>query len=154
MKRYSFSSSLGDITLFGEGDALVSLTFGACEERETELPVFFLAERQIQEYLRGERREFTVPFYFTGTDFQKAVWSAVAKIPYGETWCYDEIAFAVGNPKARQAVGTAVGKNPLPLLIPCHRVIRKDGSLGHYAYGEDVKAELLRLEQKYCRKAV
>lgn len=101
---------------------------------------------QLREYFAGRRRTFDAPLDMRGTEFQRAVWSEVARIPYGETASYGEVARRVGKPGAARAVGAAVGANPLPILIPCHRVIGADGSLTGYGAGLDVKAGLLRLE--------
>ena len=103
---------------------------------------------QIKEYLKGERRDFTIPFDLQGTEFQKKVWNQLRKIPYGKTYSYQEIARKLKNPKAVRAVGTANGRNPLCMIIPCHRVIAADGSLGGYSGGLGIKTKLLKLEQK------
>ncbi len=101
---------------------------------------------QLREYFSRIRREFDLPLYTHGTDFQKAVWAELARIPYGATTSYGKIAQRIERPKAARAVGAAVGANPLPILIPCHRVIGADGSLTGYGGGLEVKAALLRLE--------
>jgi len=105
-----------------------------------------LALNQITEYLDGQRRDFDLPLDVRGTDFQRRMWAAVAGIPYGETRTYAEIAFAIGKPKAVRAVGAANGANPLPLVVPCHRVVGSDGSLAGYGGGLDVKRKLLEME--------
>lgn len=102
--------------------------------------------QQLTEYLHGERSEFTLPLDLRGTPFQVAVWNALRRIPYGETRSYSQIAEDVQRIKAVRAVGAANGANPIPVVIPCHRVIGKDGSLTGYGGGLPVKAELLRLE--------
>ena len=103
--------------------------------------------RQLLEYLHGERSEFTLPLDLRGTPFQLAVWNALCRIPYGETRSYADIAQDVDRAKAVRAVGAANGANPVAVIVPCHRVIGKDGSLtGYSAGGLSVKAELLRLE--------
>src|SRR6266568_8235044 len=101
---------------------------------------------QLVEYLRGERRVFALPLDLRGTTFQVSVWKALTHIPYGETRSYTELATIVKRPKAVRAVGTANGANPIPIIVPCHRVIGKDGTLHGFRGGLDVKAELLRLE--------
>lgn len=101
---------------------------------------------QLREYFSRVRRTFELPLDVRGTAFQRAVWDAVARIPYGETASYGEIAQRIGKPRAARAVGAAVGANPLPIIIPCHRVIGADGSLTGYGSGLDVKERLLRLE--------
>jgi len=104
-------------------------------------------ERQILEYLEGARDHFDLPLEIIGSVFQKAVWKVLLKIPYGETRSYKEIAMAIKKPKAMRAVGTANGKNPLCLIIPCHRVIASDGTLGGYSGGLSTKKKLLKLEE-------
>ena len=105
------------------------------------------AAKQIEEYLSGKRKEFNLPLDAEGTDFQKQVWNELAKIPYGETRSYKQIAIAIKKPKAFRAVGTANGKNPLSLIVPCHRVIATGGGIGGYAGGLSIKKKLLSLEQ-------
>jgi len=105
-----------------------------------------LALNQIAEYLGGQRRDFDLPLDLRGTEFQRRMWAAVAGIPYGETRTYAEIALAIGKPKAVRAVGAANGANPLPLVVPCHRVVGSDGSLTGYGGGLDVKRKLLDME--------
>lgn len=103
---------------------------------------------QIREYLEGHRRTFDFPYELHGTEFQKKVWNALCQIPYGETRTYKEIASVVGNPKASRAVGMANNKNPLMVVVPCHRIVGTDGNLIGYAGGLDMKKALLELEQK------
>ena len=103
--------------------------------------------QQLSEYFAGQRREFDLPLDLSGvTPFRAEVLRALMRVPYGETTTYAELARAVGNPKAVRAVGSACATNPLPILIPCHRVLRTDGSLGGYRGGEAAKRFLLRLE--------
>jgi methylated-DNA-[protein]-cysteine S-methyltransferase len=102
---------------------------------------------QLKRYLQGKLRRFDCPLDFRGTPFEKKVWSKLAKIPYGQTRSYQEIAKAIGHPKAFRAVGNANGKNPLPLIIPCHRVIESNGGLGGFGHGIKVKKELLDFER-------
>jgi O-6-methylguanine DNA methyltransferase len=103
---------------------------------------------RIVEYLNGARREFDLPLDLRGTEFQRRVWATVAGIPYGETRTYADIARAIGKPKAVRAVGAANGANPLPLVVPCHRVLGSDGSLTGYGGGLDVKRQLLEMESQ------
>ena len=110
--------------------------------------VAFAAE-QLREYLRGERKMFDLPLAPEGTVFQKAVWSALQEIPYGQTRSYGEIAAQIGRPKACRAVGMANHCNPIPIFIPCHRVVGADGSLTGYAGGLECKRTLLDLERRY-----
>lgn len=105
------------------------------------------AERQVQEYLDGKRKTFDVPLQMEGTDFQKRVWARLSQIPYGETRSYKDIAKELKDANASRAVGTANGRNPISLIVPCHRVISSDGSMGGYAGGLSIKEMLLNLEK-------
>lgn len=105
------------------------------------------AFRQLSEYLSGDRQYFDLPIHTKGTDFQEKVWNALKQIPYGETRSYKEIAAAIGNPKAIRAVGMANNRNPIMIVIPCHRVIGANGQLVGYGGGLDVKEKLLTLEK-------
>ena len=106
------------------------------------------AIRQLREYFAGKRTRFDLPLAPKGTEFQRAVWRQLQEIPYGETISYGELARRVGNPKASRAVGAANGANPLPIVIPCHRVIAGDGSIGGFGGGLPIKEILLALEQR------
>lgn len=112
--------------------------------------VLYEAYRQLGEYFAGKRKEFDLPTDCRGTVFQRQVWRELQKIPYGETRCYQEIAAAIGNPAAVRAVGQANGRNPVMIIIPCHRVIRKSGDIAGFAYGIEVKRYLLELEGNVC----
>jgi O-6-methylguanine DNA methyltransferase len=101
---------------------------------------------ELEEYFAGKRREFTFPLDFRGTDFQQACWRALVAIPYGETRSYGDIARAIGKPNAFRAVGMANNRNPIAIVVPCHRVIASDGTLCGYGGGLDVKRKLLELE--------
>ncbi|MFF2158234.1 methylated-DNA--[protein]-cysteine S-methyltransferase [Paenibacillus chitinolyticus] len=101
---------------------------------------------QLKEYLEGNRQQFDVPLDMRGTAFQTSVWKALAEIPFGETRSYSDIAASVGSPAAVRAVGTANGANPVPIIVPCHRVIGKNAALTGFRGGLQVKEELLRLE--------
>lgn len=103
-------------------------------------------KKQLQEYFTGNRKIFDLEIDFAGTTFQKKVWSELLKIPYGETVSYQDIANRIGNPKAVRAVGSTIHRNPLLIVIPCHRVIGKNGALTGFAYGINVKRKLLELE--------
>ncbi|WP_154522772.1 methylated-DNA--[protein]-cysteine S-methyltransferase [Porcincola intestinalis] len=108
---------------------------------------------QITEYLQGKRRSFDFPFQMEGTPFQKKVWNALQNIPYGETRTYKQIAEEIGNPKACRAVGMANNKNPMIIVVPCHRVIGANGKLVGYGGGLEMKRALLDLESKPLRKS-
>ena len=104
---------------------------------------------ELQEYSAGRRKRFSVPLDLRGTPFQLKVWKALLRIPYGETRSYRQIAREVGNPRASRAVGMANHRNPVAIVVPCHRVISSDGSLGGYAGGLDLKARMLHLEKEH-----
>lgn len=128
-------------------DAIVSLSFRTDEEPQRPLTALEQqVKEQLQEYFEGSRSSFDLPLAPEGTDFQKLVWEELLKIPYGESRTYSEIAVAIGRPKASRAVGNAINKNPIAIIIPCHRVIGKDGNLRGYAGGLELKEMLLRLE--------
>ena len=110
-------------------------------------PVLRQAARELREYFAGERREFSVPLDFTGTDFQNKVWRALRSIPFGETRSYGELAAQIGAPKASRTVGAANGRNPIPIILPCHRVIGSSGSLTGFGGGLPMKKQLLAHEQ-------
>ena len=119
--------------------------------RGEETPLLRVARTQLLEYLSGARRSFDLPLDPAGTAFQRSVWEALRAIPYGQTRTYGEMAAAVGRPKAVRALGQANHVNPLPIFIPCHRVVGKNGALTGYAGGLDLKGALLALESgKEC----
>jgi len=107
--------------------------------------------RQLREYFTGERREFDLPLKLSGTEFQVSVLEALQNIPYGETTSYGEIAKRIGRPKAVRAVGAANGRNPIPIIVPCHRVIGSTGDLTGFGGGLDTKEALLRLEAEHTQ---
>jgi methylated-DNA-[protein]-cysteine S-methyltransferase len=106
------------------------------------------SRQQLHEYFSGERREFDLPLNFNGTPFQTRVWQALTAIPYGETCSYSELAGRLGQPRAMRAVGAANGRNHIPIIVPCHRVINADGSLGGFSSGLWRKQKLLELEAR------
>lgn len=150
----TIESPVGPLLLAVAGDALHAVEFSASKHpvkrtadwREGDHPLLNHARRQLDEYFAGERRVFDLPLAPQGTDFQRAVWHALATIPYGETASYAQMAARVGKPRAVRAVGAANGRNPLPIVLPCHRVIGADGSLTGFGGGLPVKRFLLELE--------
>jgi methylated-DNA-[protein]-cysteine S-methyltransferase len=104
------------------------------------------AAKQLAEYFAGKRKCFDIPFDVKGTAFQKRVWGELSKIPFGQTVSYRDVAQRIKNPKAMRAVGSANGRNPICIIVPCHRVIAADGTIGGYAGGIDIKQKLLKLE--------
>lgn len=146
-------SPVGTLLLAGQGDALALIRFGADDDAGGPGPdwvrgdgAFVAAKGQLAEYFAGRRRRFDLPLRPTGTPFQLAVLEALRSIPYGETKSYADIAAQIGRPRAVRAVGAANGRNPLPIVIPCHRVIGSDGSLTGFGGGLAVKRHLLALE--------
>lgn len=153
----TYKSPVGLLYLVSNDDKLCALVFernweqvsrqyDALEHQQT--AVLTAAHQQLDEYFAGKRTEFDVPYVLTGTKFQNAVWAALAKIPFGQTWTYKQQAVAVNSPKAVRAIGRTNGLNPISIILPCHRVIGSDGSLTGYGGGLEVKAALLRLEGK------
>jgi len=143
------ATPLGPMTLVEADGALIALRFGdaaIADERQQSTPLLRKAQAELAEYFAGKRTAFTVPMAPQGTVFQQSVWTALRSIPYGETRSYGAIAKQVGNPKAARAVGMANNKNPLPIFIPCHRVIGADGKMVGYGGGLPIKEALLALE--------
>ena len=138
---------IGVLAVEVKGDSLVKVQLVSFP-LETHSPSFALALclAQLEEYFSGERESFDLPITLEGTDFQKKVWEATDKIPHGEVLTYAQIAEKIGHPKAVRAVGTALGFNPVPVVIPCHRVLPSSGGVGNYAWGSNIKESLLRHE--------
>ena len=146
--QYSYKTKLGSVTIVEEGGALLAITTHRTYEGiKQETPLINEAYRQLSEYLLGERKRFDLPLNPQGTVFQQQVWKALCDIPYGETRSYKQIAEAIGNPKAVRAVGMANNRNPLLIVVPCHRVIGANGKLVGYAAGIEKKEFLLKLEK-------
>jgi O-6-methylguanine DNA methyltransferase len=157
------SSPVGRLCIASRGDTVYYIGFdvaGSEEEMEAHLrrhlpapPVFEHApltggiRRELEQYFEGTRKRFTVKTQLLGTDFQLQVWTAVRAIPYGSTASYKTIAVMIGNPTATRAVGQAVGRNPIPIIVPCHRVIGDDGKLVGFGGGIERKRRLLSLER-------
>ena len=140
----------GRLTLEVQDDVLVAIRFGADAgaNNSDESKTLDCAAEQLEEYFSGARCAFSVPIVLNGTPFRQKVWQALMEIGYGETATYADIARRIGNPKACRAVGMANNKNPLPIIVPCHRVVGSDGSLTGYAGGIEVKEWLLNLEKQ------
>ena len=145
---------IGTLLIAGDADAVHRITFprrgrAAKPEpdwQESQRGLVGEAVRQLREYFAGKRVDFDLPLAPQGTAFQRSVWRQLQEIPYGETISYGELAKRVGNPKASRAVGSANGANPLPIVVPCHRVIAGDGTLGGFGGGLPTKQTLLALE--------
>lgn len=175
---YTFLSGLpapfGDLRLVSDGTALTAIDFAQDEtgtfygpdpssfreaeppqwQRADSLPVLAQTAAELREYFAGTRTDFTVPLSLSGTPFQRAVWAELGHIPYGATWSYAELARRIGSPQASRAVGAANGRNPIPIIVPCHRVIGASGQLTGYGGGLPRKKLLLELEQPAKRPAV
>ena len=151
MEFLSFSTPLGELSLGEEDGAIVRLYLPNAPTprlmpRQT--PLLAEGRRQLLEYLAGERRVFDLPLAPQGTPFQQRVWAALGDIPYGRIRSYRDIAFLVGCPRGFRAVGMACNRNPIPIIIPCHRIIGAGGALTGYAGGTQLKQALLNMEQK------
>jgi methylated-DNA-[protein]-cysteine S-methyltransferase len=151
MNTLFLDSPIGRLRLVSDGKHLVKIEFenqyNADEAaNETADPVLEASATQLKEYFAGKRHSFDLPLAAAGTDFQRSVWAALAAIPYGELRSYRDIAQSIAKPKAVRAVGAANGRNPLPIVVPCHRVIGSDGSLTGFAGGLEAKTCLLELE--------
>lgn len=148
MKKYfKYDTDICEIYIAEEDDNITNISFTKNfdgEEMETEL--IKKAHSQITEYLNGIREDFDIPLNPEGTEFQKSVWNALLKIPYGDVWSYKDVATFIDNEKACRAVGNANNKNPIVIVIPCHRVIGTNGKLVGYGGGLDIKKRLLELE--------
>lgn len=147
---------IGELLLAGEDDALAMIGFPKGSMRRDPEPDWIFNERplatarqQLTEYFAGTRKEFDLPVALNGTEFQVSVLKALQDIPYGETVSYGEIAKRIGRPKAVRAVGAANGRNPIPIVVPCHRVIGSSGDLTGFGGGLDTKEALLRLEAEH-----
>lgn len=152
MYSYVYETPFGSVTITANENAVTGMNFGEAktgEEKETQL--IKKTCLQLLEYFEGRRKEFDLSLKPHGTAFQIKVWNALCAIPYGETRSYKDIAAAVGNEKACRAVGMANNKNPIAIIIPCHRVIGADGSLVGYGGGLDIKERLITLERSNSR---
>ena len=143
------NSPVGILTLLEENGALAEVRFGRrCEDASLACtPLLLQTERELSEYFAGYRKVFTVPLAPEGTPFQQSCWQALLQIPYGESRTYGQQAAQIGRPKACRAVGMANHRNPIPILIPCHRVSGANGKLTGYAGGLDIKEILLQIER-------
>lgn len=151
MKNINFYDTiLGKVGIASENSKVIKVVFGELNEagyKIEENSVIRRAYNQLSEYLAGERKKFELDLEFNGTDFQNKVWNILLKIPYGETWSYKYVAMEIGNQKACRAVGMANNRNPIPIFVPCHRVIGVDGKLVGYSSGLHIKKQLLEVEK-------
>lgn len=158
MKLFTYQTLVGDLAIAEKNGCITHVFFQTedlpAEAEIEETDVLQEAARQLEQYFAGELQEFDLPLAPEGTEFRKDVWNALCDVPYGRTASYKDIATAVGNDKASRAVGLANNKNPIPIIVPCHRVIGSDGQLVGYAGGLDLKKQLLELEQRHAQHTV
>lgn len=147
MPAFTMESPIGLLTVEETNGAITALRFGGDAVSEPSTPLLRQAKQQLNEYFTARRRHFDLPLCPHGTPFQKAAWSALCRIPYGQVRTYAQQAAAIGKPRACRAIGMANHNNPIPIFIPCHRVIGVGGKLTGYAGGLDTKRYLLTLEQ-------
>jgi methylated-DNA-[protein]-cysteine S-methyltransferase len=147
---FTFTSPIGIIEMKTSEKGVISLRImnTKSDQTITQKKGLHVIEEQIKKYFKGSLTSFDCTLHAEGTEFQKEVWRETTKIPFGKTVTYSDIAKKIGRPGAVRAVGTALGKNPLCIVVPCHRVVPKRGGVGNYAYGEEVKAWLLEHEKK------
>ena len=155
IRRRIIDSPVGGLILAADEQAVREVRFAKglrepapAGERSPADALLDRAERELSEYFAGSRRDFTVPIAPAGTPFHQEVWAALRTIPYGETRTYGQIAAAIGRPRACRAVGMANNRNPVAIVVPCHRVVGSTGALTGYAGGLDAKALLLRIERR------
>ncbi|MGN0261499.1 MAG: methylated-DNA--[protein]-cysteine S-methyltransferase [Eggerthellaceae bacterium] len=147
---FTYNTPVGRVTIASNGCAITAIAIGEVGLPGVRKPTLLTndAANQLQEYLAGRRRYFDLPLDPAGSPFQKKVWREMLDIPYGSTKTYGEIACAVGSPRGARAVGMAANRNPIAIVIPCHRVLASNGKPGGYAYGVEVKRFLLDLERR------
>lgn len=155
--RTTVDSPVGPLALVSDGEHLTGVFFQEHRHAPADLgdvvpleqapPVVRAAAAQLEEYFRGDRQDFDLPVAATGTDFQQRVWALLRTIPYGRTWSYGQLAVALGQPGAARAVGLANGRNPVSIVVPCHRVVGSTGSITGYGGGVARKQQLLDLER-------
>ena len=146
---YYYDSPIGRLFLAESEGAITDVAFRPIEDSvEKNTPLLEQTAKMLREYFDGKRKAFDLPISLIGTEFQKKAWNALLAIPYGQTRSYKEQAVAIGNPKSCRAVGAANGKNPISVIVPCHRVIGADGSPIGYGGGIGVKQALLDLEAR------
>jgi O-6-methylguanine DNA methyltransferase len=149
MKRYSFFTKIGYISLFSEDNKIIKISMNSNQIYNDEPDeVIALAKKEIDEYLKNKRRDFTFSIEVKGTNFQLDVLETMKRIPYGETWSYSKLAKESGHETAVRAVGTVCKNNQLPIVIPCHRVIKANGDIGNYNGGVMIKEMLIEQEKK------
>ena len=146
---FFYETDLGIIGIRDNNNAITEVFYSKSKINDhlKETPLIRECFNQLKEYFQGTRKEFTIPIEAEGSEFQKKVWKALLDIPYGQTRTYKEIAIAIGNEKACRAVGMANNRNPISIIIPCHRVMGANGKLVGYGGGLDIKEKLLNIEK-------
>src|SRR5258706_15226735 len=157
MNYFIMKSPIDDLMLAADASALTGVYFAGCDHvpaassrwtLNAQHPVLRQAAKQLQEYFAGKRESFSLPLRLDGADFQKRVWREIALIPYGETITYGDLAKRAGAPEAIRAAGTSTGRNPMSIIVPCHRVVGKNGDLRGFAGGLERKRDLVELEME------
>lgn len=148
ISRRSFPSPFGFITITAEAEKIIAVELCKKVTSLGSSKVLEEAGKQLANYLNGKLPKFSLPLKVSGTPFQIAVWKAIAKVPFGQTISFGEIAAAIGKPLASRAVGAAVGANPTPLLVGCHRVLGSNGSITGYSGGQGIKTKKLLLDHE------
>jgi methylated-DNA-[protein]-cysteine S-methyltransferase len=141
----NFTAPFGNLALYADDEYLLKIVFDTAPDPNPN-EILQNAAKQLNEFFALKRKNFSLPFQLNGTDFQIKVWQQLLKIPWGRTVTYQEMAQQVGRKNAARAVGNALHRNPLPIIIPCHRVLRTDGTTGGFAWGSSVKEFLLKQE--------
>ncbi len=146
---FFYETEIGIIGIRENNKSITDIYFSKVDSNDNIEETVLIKEcfKQLKEYFDGSRVKFDLPLEVNGTEFQKKVWNELLKIPYGQTKSYKDIAIAIGNERASRAVGMANNKNPIPIIIPCHRVIGSNGKLVGYAGGVNVKEKLLNIEK-------
>ena len=147
---HHFLSPVGELHLYANSNELIAVDFNPIMQLRTvpkKTSLLKQTQFELEEYFAKKRNSFSIPLQLQGTDFQVSAWQALQTIPYGRTISYKEQALMIGNKNASRAIGGANGKNPIPIIIPCHRVVAHDGSLGGYSGGLNIKRKLLQLEK-------
>jgi len=150
--KYTFISKIGPITIVSKNQKITEIILNSSDLTTSEPDELVLRTKlEIEAYLDGRLKQFSVPVQLNLTEFQNQVLLTMKDIPYGQTWTYELLAKEAGFPKAYRAVGSACKKNPLPIIIPCHRVVKKNGGVGSYQFGKELKTYLINQEKKVLK---
>lgn len=148
-KIWFYDFSIGRICIGAEGNVITDVTLECVDGIEEKTPLIEKTACELREYFEGKRKEFDIPIEISGSEFSEKVWNELRNIPYGKTCSYKDVATAIGKPGAERPVGGANKKNKIMILIPCHRVIRKNGKIGGYNHGIEIKKALLEIEKEH-----